>query len=97
MIVGTNSASYSDNRLGNNDVIVCNVVSNAVCLTNANVTSNQITLTVIAQLKPSIIGLKKSYCENDSSLLLSAIPSGGNFTVDGAFAVAFNPIIDGFG
>ena len=97
VIVGTNSATYSDNSLGNNDVIVCNVISNAVCLTNANVTSNQITITVIAQTKPSIIGLKKSYCEYDSSVLLSAIPSGGTFTLDGAVAVTFNPKVLGTG
>lgn len=45
--VGTNSPSYSNNTLQNNDVVSCILTSNASCLNNANVTSNYITMNVL--------------------------------------------------
>ena len=95
--VGVNSASYVDSTLGDNDVIICNIVSNAGCLTTSNATSNQITMSVMNKPTLTITGLKKSYCEDDSGVLLSATPSGGTFTVDGAVATTFKPSVLGQG
>ncbi len=95
--VGVNSALYADNTLGDNDVIICNIVSNAGCLTTSNAASNQITMSVMNKPTPTITGLKKSYCEDDSGVILSATPSGGTFTVDGAVTTTFKPSVLGQG
>gem|GEM_PF-2160745 len=52
--VGTNSVTYTDNALANNDVITCVMTSNATCITSATATSSGITMTVNASVTPSI-------------------------------------------
>jgi hypothetical protein len=52
--VGTNSASYTDNGLVNNDVITCVLTSNAGCASTTTATSNAITITVSGSLVPSV-------------------------------------------
>ena len=44
--VGTNSNIYSDNTLANNDVIICEMTSNATCATGNPATSNSINMSV---------------------------------------------------
>ena len=45
-IVGTNSNTYSDNSLQDNDVIQCIMTSNSTCIAGNTATSNQITITI---------------------------------------------------
>ena len=52
--VGTNSRTYSDNALSNNDVITLVMTSNAPCISAATVTSNAITMTVGTAVTPTV-------------------------------------------
>ena len=95
---GTNSYEFRDNNIGNNDVIFCNLVSNSsACLTTGNASSNKITMTVIPQTKPTITGLKKSFCENEPEIQLTGKPDSGIFIVDGTITTAFKPLLLGHG
>jgi hypothetical protein len=53
--VGTNSPNYLASALINNDVVVCNVTSNAVCPLPAIVSSNPIAVNVISPVTPNAI------------------------------------------
>src|SRR5207249_9291059 len=44
--VGTNSTTYTNTTLANNDVVTCVLTSNANCATGSPATSNAITMTV---------------------------------------------------
>ncbi len=44
--VGTNSATYIDETLANNDVVTCIMTSSITCLTTSTATSNSVTMTV---------------------------------------------------
>ncbi|MBX7225633.1 MAG: PKD domain-containing protein [Chitinophagales bacterium] len=52
--VGTNSASYSNNTLANNDKITCTLTSNATCPTGNPAISNEITMAVNPNLPVSV-------------------------------------------
>ncbi len=52
--VGTNSSTYSNNALLNNDVISCSMTSNASCVTGSPASSNNITMSVSTPLPVSI-------------------------------------------
>jgi len=52
--VGGNSATYSDNGLANGDVISCVLTSNAACAPINTISSNNVTITVITAVTPSI-------------------------------------------
>jgi len=53
--VGTNSATYIDNTLGNGDIISVNMTSNAPCATPLTVSSNTIVMTVIPTVLPTAV------------------------------------------
>ncbi|WP_425290766.1 hypothetical protein [Spirosoma linguale] len=52
--VGTNTATYTDFALANNDVISCVLTSNVTCPTTPTATSNDLTMTVIALVTPTL-------------------------------------------
>lgn len=52
--VGTNSNAYQDNALVNGDLISCDLVSNASCITTGNVSSNTITMSVTTPVTPTV-------------------------------------------
>ncbi len=54
VIVGTNSQIYGDNSMVNGDVIICELISNALCTTTSNALSNSITMTTQPIVTPTI-------------------------------------------
>ena len=52
--VGTNSNAYQDNALVNGDLISCDLVSNASCITTGNVSSNTISMNVTTPVTPTV-------------------------------------------
>jgi hypothetical protein len=82
--VGTNNNSYTDAALNNNDVIVCQVTSNANCVATPTVTSNEITITVNPILIPSITisAATTDLCESNPEATLNAsVTNGGTAPV----------------
>jgi len=51
MAVGTNSSSYSNSSLSNNDSVICKMTSNAICI-NGNATSSD---TVVMSVNPNLV------------------------------------------
>ncbi|MCX6273617.1 MAG: hypothetical protein NTV09_00215 [Bacteroidetes bacterium] len=66
--VGTNSPTYTNAALVNNDAIVCTMTSNANCATSPTAVSNAETMTVNALPVPSISGTL-SFCSSSSTTL----------------------------
>jgi sensor domain CHASE-containing protein len=52
--VGTNSATYQNAALANNDVVTVVMTSSATCVSPATATSNAITITVTSPVTPSV-------------------------------------------
>lgn len=52
--VGGNTAGYVDSALNNNDIITCQLISNANCANPAQITSNPVSMTVYATEAPTI-------------------------------------------
>jgi len=78
---GLNSPTFSSSTLSNGDVISCRLNSNATCLTIANATSNNITITVNAQVAPAVsINLSANNVCAGTSLTLTATPTNGGNT-----------------
>ncbi|MDB5281414.1 MAG: hypothetical protein JWO06_489, partial [Bacteroidota bacterium] len=76
--VGTNSTSYADNALLNNDVITCVVTSNATCASPVTATSNTITMTVNPILIPSVsIGASATTICAGTLVTFTATPTNG--------------------
>jgi hypothetical protein len=53
--VGTNSATYTNSTLSNNDVVSCVMTSNYLCLSTPTATSNNVTMTVNNQLTQIVV------------------------------------------
>lgn len=66
--VGTNSATYTDAVLANNDVITCVMTSNAACATTATANSNNITMTVNAVLPIELLSFNGQATEGGNLL-----------------------------
>src|SRR5690606_33422148 len=54
IIVGTNSPTYTDQALDNGDQVLCEITSNAVCITTAVATSNTVTIVVNPVVSPAV-------------------------------------------
>jgi hypothetical protein len=52
--VGGNSNTFSSATLNNGDLVTCNLTSNAICVSPSNITSNNIFLTVIPTVVPTV-------------------------------------------
>lgn len=52
--VGTNSATYTNAALANNDQVSCVMTSNAGCLSTPTATSNTVTMAVTSSVTPSV-------------------------------------------
>ena len=52
--IGTNSASFTTSSINNNDVVSCELTSNATCATSTTATSNSITMSVGQSVTPTL-------------------------------------------
>lgn len=80
--VGTNSNTYSTTALNNNDIVLCSMISNALCLaTPAPAVSNSITMTVSTNAAPaiSISASQTNICQGNA-VSFTAIPINSNAT-----------------
>ncbi|MEO6669680.1 MAG: T9SS type A sorting domain-containing protein [Ferruginibacter sp.] len=76
--VGTNSNSYSDASLAQNDIISCVLTSNADCLSFQNASSNTITLNINALPIAEIVNNTGSTVLNCSTISISLTATGGS-------------------
>ena len=75
---GTNSSSYSDSALMNNDIISCVLTSNATCASPASATSNAVTMTVNSVVLPSVsISTPSSVICPGTVVTFTAAPTNG--------------------
>jgi hypothetical protein len=77
--VGSNSNQYTDAGLVNNDVVDVVMTSNATCLTTPTANSNQLTMTVTANVTPSVsiaANPGTSICAG-TSVTFTATPTNG--------------------
>ena len=82
IVVGTNSTSYSDAALGNNDVISCTMTSDAMCTMGNQYFSNEITMMVNPNLTPGIAVSRSpsgTIC-NGTNVVFTAVASNGGGT-----------------
>ncbi len=85
--VGTNSNTYTNNTLNNNDQVRVRVTSNSSCNSGTQATSNTITMTVNAS--PSVAVNSPSIC---SGLTAALTASGAtSYTWTGGLAAVANP------
>lgn len=80
--VGTNSDTYVDATLDDNDVIEVEMTSNATCPSPVTVTSNQITMDVTPNVTPSVVissDLGANICVGDN-VTFTAVPTNGGTT-----------------
>ena len=76
--VGTNSTTYTDAALANEDVITCVLTSNANCATPVSVTSTGITITVNPAVTPSVsITSSATNICSGTSVIFTATPTNG--------------------
>jgi hypothetical protein len=79
--VGTNSSTYTDAALANNDVVTCVLISNAACASSSPITSNGITMTVSASVTPSVsVTASASTICAGTSTNFTATPTNGGST-----------------
>lgn len=79
--VGTNSPTYTNAALANNDVVSCVLTSNAACATTATATSNTVTIAVSGTVVPavSIAASATSICSSQP-VTFTATPVNGGTT-----------------
>ncbi|HRG59968.1 MAG TPA: PKD domain-containing protein [Bacteroidia bacterium] len=78
--VGTNSNSYTTNTLNDNDIVTCEMTSNANCANPVLVTSNSLTISVTGNVIPSIIissANGNTICEGTSVTLNANVQNEG--------------------
>lgn len=87
--VGGNTITYSSSSLNNNDVVKCELTSNAVCATSSSALSNTITVGVNA-LPLVDAGNYANVCVG-SSITLTGSPLGGTFSGSAVSGNTFTP------
>ena len=80
VVVGTNSASYTNNKLRNGDVINCSYTDNSFCSQAPPAVSNSITMRVSPMFTPavSITGPQNAICRGSVATFASTVQDGGN-------------------
>ncbi|MBK7213755.1 MAG: T9SS type A sorting domain-containing protein [Bacteroidales bacterium] len=76
--IGSNSATYTSSALTNNDIITCELTSNATCVSGSPATSNSVTMTVnpIVVASVSIAASSSTVCSG-TSVTFTATPTNG--------------------
>jgi hypothetical protein len=79
--VGTNSATYQNAALVNNDVITVVMTSSSVCAVPVTATSNAITMVVTTTVTPSVsIGASATTICSGTNVIFTATPANGGTT-----------------
>jgi hypothetical protein len=78
--VGSNSTTFSNNSLTNNNVVTCMMTSNATCVASSPATSNAITMTVNPSLPVNVIisASATSVCMGTNVIFTATPSNGGN-------------------
>ena len=80
--VGTNTATYSNSSLANNDIISCKMTSSSACASTSNVSSNALTMTVNTSVIPSVtIATANTTICSGASTTFTATPINGGIPV----------------
>ncbi len=77
--VGSNSASYSDAGLADNDAVICTITSDATCASPTTASSNTVTMTVTGSVTPSVsisANTSNTICSG-TSVTFTATPING--------------------
>jgi gliding motility-associated-like protein len=79
LIVGANNKLFIDQTLADGDIISCELISNAACISIGNATSNLIAMKVNPVVTPSIqiTSSKNAVCPGESNQFTAAISNGG--------------------
>ncbi|HLP51971.1 MAG TPA: T9SS type A sorting domain-containing protein [Chitinophagales bacterium] len=78
---GTNNTSFTTSLLNNNDVVTCELTSNAACVNNSTASSNALLMTVTPSIVPSVsINTATTTVCNGSSVTFTASPVNGGTT-----------------
>ncbi|MEZ5018210.1 MAG: M43 family zinc metalloprotease [Flavipsychrobacter sp.] len=78
--VGMGGTTYTNASLSNNDVVSCNMTSNATCATPATVASNNMLITISPQITPSVsiaANPGTTVCAGATTATFTATPTGG--------------------
>ncbi len=79
--VGTNSTTYSNSGLSNNDTVTVILTSNATCVTTATANGNKIGMTVNTNLTPSVsVGASATTICAGTNVTFTATPTNGGTT-----------------
>ncbi|MCD4725076.1 MAG: T9SS type A sorting domain-containing protein [Bacteroidales bacterium] len=78
--VGTNSAEYTTSDLADGDMVTCELLSNANCITGNPAMSNEITITVLEELPAgvSIVASIEEICAGDEVTFTATPENGGS-------------------
>ena len=78
--VGENSATYTDNHLKNNDVIICSIIAQSGCFLSGEVTSNPIKVIITIPQTPAVIITASSThpCAGGSVTFTTSPTNGGS-------------------
>ncbi len=80
--VGTNSSTYVNGSLSDNDVVSCSVTSNSPCVNGTTAASNQITMTVTPSVTASVsINASATTICSGTSVTFTATPMNGGTPV----------------
>ncbi len=77
--VGSNISTYSNSSLANGDVVTCELISNAPCVTGSTATSNSISFTVTTPVIPTVSitsSVGSTICAG-TSVTFTATPTNG--------------------
>ena len=88
-----NGTSFVVNGLATNDMVTATIVAigGAPCFNSATSEPATCTAEDCPTITPTIDGLASEYCENETMIALSGMPTGGTFSGDGVMGTNFDP------